>query len=183
MPGGTALVDLLARRVRDLTNFAHSRTFLLETLNRCNRSLNAALQQEVATVGMTSVAGKALYRIPAEFAAATDIIRIIGLRDAAGRELQKVEFDQLVEEDPEWLHRVGPRPEVFATIGRDLLAVYPAQTTPAENLTAVYVKLPAALLDDSGSTPAVPDERVTLLLDLSEVVVYLRGRIFTPPSA
>lgn len=184
MAAGTTLIDQLARRVRDTTNFAHARTFLLETLNRCNRALQAALQAETATTTLTVVPGRTLYRIPTDFGA-SDIIRVIGVRDAAGRELQDIEFERLVEEDPDWLHRTDVRPEVFSRIGRDLLAVYPAVETPklGEALTAVYVQRPADFLDDSGLTPAIPDERAMILLDLAEVVVYLRGRIFTPPTA
>lgn len=183
MPAGTVLVTQLARRVRDTTNFAHARTFLLETLNRCNRALNAAIQAEIDTTLIVSVPGRVLYRIPDDFSGATNILRVIGVRDLAGRDLQNIDFDQLVENDPEWLHRTGARPELFARVGRDLLVVYPAQTAPAELLVAVYVQLPDDLLDDSGETPSVPFERASILLDLAEVVVYLRGRIFLPESA
>lgn len=177
MPGGTTLVTQLARRIRDTANFAHTRTFLLETLNRCNRALNAALQAETATASIVSVPGRVLYAIP------DTIVRVIGVRDAAGRELQEIDYEQLVENDPEWLHRVGPRPELFSRVGRDLLAIYPAQSGPAEALTAVYVVLTTDLLDNGADTPSVPDDNASILLDLAEVVAYLHGRIFTPQSA
>src|SRR5262245_21353248 len=111
MPGGTALVNQLARRVRDTTNFAHARTFLLETLNRCNRALNAALQAEISTALVAVHPTKVLYRLPTD-TNKTDIIRVIDVFDLGGRMLQEVDFEQLVEEDPEWLHRTGAQPEV-----------------------------------------------------------------------
>ena len=172
---GAQLIDALARRVRDTTNFAHSRVFLLDILNRCSYSVNASTRSKVTSVSLTPDPGKTLY--------ATTAIKVIGVRDINGRDLMETPWQSLVLNDPSWLHRIGPQHEMFAQIGRDLLVIYPAvKAADIRALTLRVVTTPTALADDAVAW-ALPDELVPLLLDLAEVIVLFRGRVFFPSSA
>lgn len=179
---GTALIDALARRVRDTTNFAHARTFLLETINRVRRSVVSATQCNINNTTLTPAEERVIYRVSE--LPVTDVIRVTGFDDADGRELLEVQWEHLVNSDSEWLHRVGPKPLMWARLGRDLLAVYPAvKAADLSALSVFYIQMPVDLADDAVDVTDVPDEYIPLILDLSEVLVLFRGRIFTPTSA
>lgn len=177
---GATLITSLARRVRDTSNFAHPRATLLDILNRCSYSLNAATRSKIRSVTMTPTAGRVLYPTTE---VASDVIYIIGVQDTGGRDLMEVPWPVLVLNDPDWIHTVGTRHQMFSRIGRDILVLYPAvKDADVLDLTIKYVQVPTALADD-GVAWVLPDELEPVLLDLAEPIVYLRGRIFTPGSA
>jgi len=174
---GSALIDSLARRVRDTTNFAHDRPTLLDVLNRVSYVLNAATRVKLTSTSFTPAANRTLYQTDA---VASGILRIVGVREAGGRDLLEIPWESLVLNDPAWLHTTGPRHEMFAYIGRDLFVLYPAvKSADIAALTVIHAKTPTALADDAVAWE-LPDDLEPVLLDLSEVLIYLRGRIFSP---
>jgi uncharacterized protein DUF6682 len=169
---GNTLIDELARRLRDTGNFGYPRATILSVLNVAQRSVNARLGL-VMTTATVSTVNTSLFSVPA---IATDIVRIVEIRDN-DRVLSKVPYEQLAAQDADWFRLTGPQAEVFANIGRDLLAIIPIPVVPS-NLTVTYVKQPTDLTDAGAPFWDLPDEHKSLVLDLVEAVLLFRGREF-----
>lgn len=173
-------IDQLAQRLRDypttagLRHLAHTRVNILDVLNRVHRAVNAGLGLKLKTVDLVMTVGQTLYPVTA---IATDIVRIVSVRDDA-RKLQEVPWNHIVHQDSEWFRRTGESQEVFARIGRDMFVIYPAPRR-ALTLTFTYVKLCSALIDGA-SMAELPEEYMDLVVDLTEAILLLRGRVLTP---
>lgn len=176
---GDDLIDSLARRIRDNSNTAFSRVFLLDLLNRVSRCLCAALRLKIRSVSFAPTAQRVLYQTSAF---ASDVIRVVAVREG-GRDLQEVPPDHLTFQDNEWVRRQGPRPEVWARIGRDIVAIAPCQMQSPPTLTIDYVAIPTAITDAATPIECPQDEYVSVLLDLSEALALLSGRVHNMPSA
>lgn len=170
---GNALIDEVARRLRDTTNTAYPRATVLNVLNRVQDALNVRLGLVHATATF-STGNQALYLTSA---IATNYAYPVQMFDVSGRELDLVPFDRLTQQDDRWLRTEGTRPEFYAPIGRELLAIGPIPRTPM-TLTLRYIKHPTALVDAAAPLWDLPDEHKPLLLDLAEAVLLLRARDF-----
>jgi hypothetical protein len=113
---------------------------------------------------------------------AADVGRVIGVRDSS-RDLYEVSFALLGANNPDWLRTEGPQPEVFSTIGRDLIVITPFQRASPPTLEVLYTRQTAVLVDDAGNFAVIPDDYLPLLMDITEAILLMRGRIFTPESA
>ena len=169
---GNTLIDELSRRLRDTANIGYPRATILSVLNNVQRSVNArlGLVLDIATVSTINTTLFATADI------ASDIVRVVEVRDN-DRLLTQVPWDHLVYQDPLWLRGTGPQAEVFAPIGRDLLAIIPLPVTPTD-LTVTYIKQPTDLADAASPLWDLPDEHKSLVLDLAEAVLLYRGREF-----
>jgi len=168
---GNTLITELARRLRDTTNVAYPRATVLNIINRVQDAMNVRLG---LVYGQTTfnTGNQALYSTSA---IASDYAYPVQMFDANQRELDMISFDRLTQQDEEWVRRFGNRPEVYAPIGRELLAVTPIPVV-AMTLTMRYVKHPTALADAGAPLWDLPDEHKPLLLDLSEALLSLRSR-------
>lgn len=169
---GSDLINTVARRLRDTGNIGYTRVQVLDIINRTQRSINAYLGLVMNnTTFVTTVAP--LYSVSA---IAADIVRIIEVREGS-RILTKIPWQHLQHQSPKWVRMPDGQPEVFATIGRDLLALVPVPKTPT-TLTVTYVKLTTNMTDSGVSFMDLPDEHKPLLVDLAEAVLLFRGREF-----
>lgn len=170
---GQTLVNDLSRRLRDTANLGYSRATVLEMLNRSQRSINAHLGLVTNEATFTPV-NTPLISIPT---IATDIVRIVEIRDDQNRVLTKVPWTHIVYQSDRWLRAIGaPQPEVFATIGRDLLVVIPVARIPGP-LTAHYVRQTPDMADSNASFMVLPDEHKAIIMDLAEAMLCFRGRV------
>lgn len=175
----SAIIDEMASRLRDTSSFAHPRAVVLDILSRVQRVLNLGLKFQLTSATFAPTAMRCLYQMTE---VAADVGKVVAVRDA-GRDLAEIMWDELPSNDAEWLRAEGPQPEAFASIGRDLLVITPMQRIVPPSLTVVYATQTAALVDDVANFPVIPDEYVSLLEDITEAILLLRGRIFTPESA
>lgn len=170
---GTTLITEVARRLRDTTNTAYPRATILNAINRVQDAMNVRLGLvHASTTFVTS--NTALYSTSA---IATDYAYPVQMYDQNQRELNLLAFERLTQQDEEWLRSFGNRPEFYAPIGRELLAVSPIPYVPM-TLTLRYVKHPTALADAGAPLWDLPDEHKPLLLDLVEALMLLRARDF-----
>jgi len=169
---GDDLITELSRKIRDTTNVGHTRVLVLDVLNRAQRAINARLGL-VHTTATFSTTNSPLYDIPT---IASDIVRIVAVRDA-NRELDQVDWRDLVHQDYKWLRRRGPEALLFSTIGREVLVIVPAPQI-ATTLTAVYVQQTANMDDGAVTVLAIPDAFKPVLLDVSESVLLFKAREF-----
>lgn len=168
------LVNTVQRRLRDVGKFAYPDATVVRMLDHIQRAIQAAEHPITATAIMPTQPGVTLYRLPglALPAGTTRIVRV----EAEGRTLARVPWHSLVHQNPGWLRKVGRRIEVYATIGMDILVLYPAQSLGG-SATLTYVVPPPPLVNTVGVQDIlIPDEMLPLLQDLAEVVGTVRGR-------
>jgi hypothetical protein len=169
---GDNLITELSRKVRDTANAGYTRVLVLDVLNRAQRAINARLGLVHSTATFTTT-NSPIYDIPT---IASDVVRVIAVRDS-NRELDKVEWRDLVHQDRKWFRLRGPQALAFSTIGRELLVVIPAPQI-ATSLTAVYVQQTANMDDGAVTLLAIPDEYKPILLDLGEAILMFKAREF-----
>lgn len=163
----------MARRLRDTANIGYSRTFVLDIINRTQRSINARLGLVMTSATFTTT-NSPLYAVTT---VGSDVLRVVDIRDG-DRVLTKVPLDHLVFQDPRWFRTEGPQAEMWAPLGRTHLAVIPVAKSPRV-LTAVYVQQTTNLADAGTPLSAIPDEYKDMWMDLTEAVLLFRSREFT----
>ena len=173
------LITEVGNRLRDPNNFAHPRATVVDVLSRVQRCLNIGLRLKLATASFAPTAKRCLYQ---NTEIASDIGQIIAIRDSA-RDLMPVPFVDFGNNSPEWLRTDGPQPEVYSLIGRDLVVIAPFQKTAPPTLDVVYAIQTVALVDNVADFAVIPDDYLPLLMDFTEAILLMRGRVFTPESA
>lgn len=170
---GNTLIDTLSRRLRDTVNLGYSRTFVLDIINRTQRSINARFGLVLAEATFTTT-NSSIYALST---IGTDVIRLVDMKEN-DRVLTRVPYQSLVYQDARWFRREGTQPEVFSQLGRDLFVVTPIAKSP-RTLTATYVQQTTNLADAGTPLSALPDEYKDVWLDLAETILLFRGREFT----
>ena len=170
---GDALITELLLRHRNASTDRVSRAFVATILSQCQRVLNLHFGDRITTVSFTPSAERTLYTVAA---VAADVAKIVLVREN-GRELFSCTFETLTDTDLDWLRRTGPRHEQFARIGGDLWVLYPAKLSPTV-VDVVYVTIPDDVAD--AATPIeLSDELVPMLLDMAELVLAMRVRVWS----
>ena len=172
MADSSTLITELSRRLRDPSNERHARTLVRDVLTQCQRVVNLAKRDKVATTSFTPTAGRTLYQ---NSEVASTVARILTIRQS-GRDLHEVAFPELAHVEHRWLRATGKRYELFSRIGGDLFALTPALDTPLA-VDVVYVTVPADLTDGAGDV-VISDEYIPLLLDIGEVMLAGRVRMW-----
>jgi hypothetical protein len=184
MAASTTVINTVARRLRDTANLAYPRALLLRYLTQGQRVINAHLRAVRDTSAVTIPTGCTLHRIDTLFGAVSEMLSLQG-NGASGsnserEELDRVPWQSIVHQDPNWLLAVGTRYKCWATIGKNLLILYPrvlGTTTAAANVGGTFVPATLPTLHDDGSDDIVlPDDLIPLLQDLTEVLGLLTGR-------
>lgn len=170
---GATLINETARRLRDTANTGYSRVLVLNVINRVQDAINVRLGL-VHGAAILTTGNTALYSTSAF---ATNWAYPVQISDVNGRELDQVPFERLVQQDSQWIRRFGDRPELYAPIGRELIAITPIPYATM-NLNVRYVKHPTALADAGAPLWDLSDEHKPLLLDLVEAVLLTRSRDF-----
>jgi len=171
------LVTLVSRRLRDPSNVRHSAALVRKVLSHCQRALNRFKADNLATTTLTTTAGRTLYKWTEVHA--TDVQRIVACRQDE-RDLHEVDWREVVHVDERWLRRTGPRHEVFATVGSDLLILYPA-VGYATSVDVIYCDAPADMA--AGGNIELSDDLAPLLADMAEAVLSVKNKQFDTTEA
>ena len=162
----------LYRRVRDVNETAHA-SVMLPVLSDCQRLINAAYGGVLTDVTLTRTSAQTLYPYSD---LASDVIRCVSVV-YSGRVLQRLNWRELANIDPQWLRAIGSTPRVWDMIGHNLLLIYPSPTIASTK--AVTVRYVPELADlTAGENLAIPAAYVTPMLDLAEEVLLWRHRTF-----
>jgi hypothetical protein len=172
MADSSTLITEVSRRLRDPNNERHARTLVRDVMSQCQRIVNLVKRDKVASSSFTPTAGRTLY---ATSEVAATIARIITIRQF-GRDLHEVAFGELAHVEHRWLRATGKRYELFARVGGDLFTLTPALDTPVA-VDVVYVTAPTDLTDGAGDV-VISDEYIPLLLDMTELVLAMRVRLW-----
>lgn len=172
-------ITTVARRLRDVYNFAYPRARLVRLVDHVQRLLAAHFKFITNTTNPVALSASSSLNAIAT-AVGSNIASIEAVR-VAGRTLDPIPYRTLVHQDSMWLVRKGRRPLVWSTIGKDFLVIAPiADPLPAlTDVEIVWVPAkPSIILDDGSVDIVIPDEAIPLLRDLVETLALFMGRRF-----
>lgn len=168
------LVDTILGRVRDLGGLATSREVVRLLLSRCQDLANFRLEAAQGQVLLQTQPHQVFYDLPTM---TTDdgqsIIKVTQVRDG-DRALGRVDWRSFVRHTKDWLRAVG-EPAVFATLGFDLLCIWPAPLQP-RTLVVIGTVYTTPLTSEETETD-LRDDRLDLVLQLTTALVLLRSRM------
>lgn len=169
-----SLVDGILLRMRDPGGDAHPRSLVRSLLTAWQRLLNGKFAWSLETLTLSTEAWRQVYPIAALL---ENAVRVVAVREGT-RDLIPVTWTEFWYVRRTWLRDVGPRYDEFALVGRDVLVLYPAQRE-ATSVSVVVARLTADLTDDTVAVE-IPDDYVPLLMNLVELTLLLRTRIYDP---
>jgi hypothetical protein len=100
--------------------------------------------------------------------------------DYRGNNLLKTDLRFLRNVDVSWPRNLSGEPRVFASVGLDLLIIYPVPAT-VDTATVYYVK-DTGLIPGEDQDMSLPDHAIPLVKDLTTAVLLIRQRDFIPAA-
>lgn len=165
------------QRVRDPQGSAHTRVFVRTILSHAQRIINAIFRDVRVTSTFTTEASRLAYPVQSNL---TDNLRIVSITHE-GSELAVETLAGLQGSDPSWPRTRGAKIQAFASVGRDLLLLYPALD---RNSTVEITSIKdTGLIIGEDSALDLPDERVKTALDFTEILLLIRQRDFDEAEA
>jgi len=166
----------VADRVRDPNFGATSQQNVIGLLSYAQQVINGSLDEETGTASLVLQPRTAIYRISSFLPSA---VRVQGIRDASGRDLDPISYENLQQIDLNWPVAISDHPNSFCQCGRDLLIVHPGIGNNPTTLTVIYTLLTPALATIADST-VVQNETDDAVLDLTELLLILQHRDLSP---
>jgi hypothetical protein len=192
MAVSTTVINTVARRLRDTSNFAYPRAELIRFVDHAQRVINAHLKAVLLTVDITEAAVSGLGKFTSVYRINT-LLALAGGQAASSIEavrhnektLERVGWRNIVHQDRNWFQESGKRWLLWATIGKDLLILYPHFLSNRTDsvLEVVYTPaVPSTILDNGTNDIVLPDDLIPVLQDFVEVLALLSGRRFSEAS-
>lgn len=167
--------EALLKRVREEGGLGTSMDFAVQMLSHCQRIIGAGVKHTVVSGSFQLYPEQLIYAYRNQLPDAVDIVDV---RDGT-RVLQKIEnLTELAAYDVDWFRATGSRHDAWLQLGRDLLIIYPAQSSRS-TLVADYIKLTtefASAAADYNTAFDLPNEEVNIALGLAETILLLRSR-------
>jgi len=169
------LVDVVLQRVRDPEGAVATRDFTRSRISDAQRLLNARFGWILDEATLVTEPLRIFYPVDALLGTSVKVRYIRqGNRDLVPVPWGPTWFGMRRG----WPRAVGPRYEIFGTIGRDVVVVWPASRV-GDSLTVRSPKLTAVLAGDADELE-VHDEMVPMVLDFATMLVSLKLRQFGP---
>jgi hypothetical protein len=165
-----------ASRARDPNFAATTQPQVINLLSYSQQVVNGSLDEETGTASLVLQPRTTIYSISGFLPAA---VRIQGIRDASGRDLDPISYENLQQIDLNWPFAIADSPRSFCQCGRDLLIVHPGIETNPTTLTVIYTLLTPVLAGTSDTT-VVQNETDDAVLDLGELLLLLQHRDLSP---
>lgn len=164
------LIDSIARRVRDPNNTAHSRAFVRDILDRIQVTVNAHKEYILTETIKIATPGQALYSVETDLGSSITVTDVL----INGRELDQQTWTNLHRLNRNWLTAKSGKPFAWASIGRSLVAIYPAPDYKAE-ITFVASKITTPLSADEIPLELRKEDE-DIVRDLTTAILLLRQR-------
>jgi hypothetical protein len=162
-------------RVRDPLFAATTQPQVINLLSYAQQVVNGALDEKTGTQSLVLQPRTVIYQLSSFVPGA---VRVQGVRDASGRDLDSISYDNLRQIDQRWPVAISDSPRSWCQCGRDLLIVHPGVNLP-QTLTVVYTLLTPALAAIADTT-VVENETDDAVLDLGELLLLLQHRDLFP---
>lgn len=164
------LINIIAKRVRDTNNTAHTRAFVRDLLDRAQVVLNARTQSVLVTTNLACTAHQALYTVESDLTTTTEVTSI---RDQ-NRPLDRADWRTLRRVSPTWLEDESGDVVQWAPIGRSLFILSP-RPPDGRTVEVIGTKITATLSDDT-TVLEMEAEKEDILMDLVTAMLLIRQR-------
>lgn len=170
----------VGRRSRDPVFTGTDQATVFDLLGRSQTVVNAALEAKINTVTLTVLTNQGVYSIDGDINAACVAAgqplatRVIGVRDSSGRDLSEVQFRTLAHIDREWFRETATELRTWSLFGRDTLILRP-NLLMESTAVVIYVEQSVNWRAPTNTT-VIPDEDSDVMLDLTEIMLRLKGR-------
>lgn len=151
---------LVMARAQDMLNFGGKRVYTTGTFN-------ASSNTSIYVFNASGTLSSQCYAVYSIYDASRTIRRLPNWRHIA----QYTKDWYITESATE------SRAEVWAPISQNLLAIYPAKSS-SDSYSAVYLKETTFASTGSTGTLEIPNEDVTILYDVCEIVLLMQLRLF-----
>ena len=173
--------DILKTRLRATTQtISDANNYLV--MNYVQKTLNYALELKVTTGTLSNSTD---YNISnATVTVSTDCIKVLAMYEAAScRTVMRIPWQEFWHYDRNWLWQTGStaytRMEVWAPIGKNLIAYYPGTTA---TVNVVYLQ-DTTTIDSSNDAFYVSSRSMDLVCDLCEIIWHVHLRNFPEVAA
>jgi hypothetical protein len=164
-----------ATRARDPNFGATTQPQVINLLSYGQQVVNGALDEETGSASLVLQPRTVIYQISSFLPSA---VRVQGVRDSSGRDLDPIGYENLQQIDLNWPFAIADAPRSFCQCGRDLLIVHPGIENNPTTVTVIYTLLTPALATTADTTVLQP-EADSALLDLTETLLVLQHRDLT----
>lgn len=174
-----ALIDTLLDRVRDPEGMATTRAQALNLVSRSQQTINSLLDDVVVSTLFTVPPYTQIFPIASILTGQPQPVRILAVKDAAGRDLFRLGSRADLESywvNLYWFTEQGDELDSWGTVGRGLLVLRPALAAQ-QVVTVLYTQLTPTLAVEGDST-LVPPEDDQAILDLGELLIRMKSRDF-----
>lgn len=161
-----------ATRARDPNFGATTQPQVINLISYAQQVVNGSLDEETGSIPLVLQPRTTIYQLSSFIPAA---VRVLGVRDASGRDLDSISYENLQQIDLNWVTSVSDHPNSFCQCGRDLLIVHPGIEHNPTTLTVIYTLLTPTLATTADTT-VVQTETDSALLDLTEALLVLQHR-------
>lgn len=171
------LVDELLRRIRDVGAQGTSRALVRRFLAHAEGLVAIAFDAHIETFTLTTTPERCVYA-NSELTGGSRIGKLLTFRES-NRDIPPSPLEAFAAHSLSWFRQIGPRPEAWTALGKDLFVLWPAGST-ARTVEVRAVAAPLAPDDTytgSDSDTTTLDTRWTpQILDLAELFLLLRVR-------
>ncbi|MCH7761303.1 hypothetical protein IIA15_07910 [candidate division TA06 bacterium] len=174
-----APVDRVLELVRDPNAALNSRAFVRSILTHAQWAINTRRGASENVTVLTTIPSIQIYPVMDEIPLGIKI-KAVRVRDGGSsvsdeRDLERVTLKSLTHVDLNWFGKIGPRIEVFATVGRDLLILHPGLSVASTVQVISSNKTPEFLTDSTEIT--LSDEDALPMIDLTQIILLARARM------
>lgn len=179
--GGTALAELQDRLRLGSAGIAIPSSDIYEVLQISQNTINYGLKRFTTTGSYAALTTNTVVTyystsidVPAAFP--NNVHHILGIEDSTSFEslIRCPNWNALQQADSCWYNASATKSLVWAPIGTNMLAVYPASS----HTYKVHYVAECDNIVNSGSNFNIPDADMNLLYDVSEAVLLIRMRMF-----
>ena len=165
-------IDQILARINDRGGLIHDRGLVLRLLSSAQQATNGATRDVRGSASFSTVPTQPFYRLSEVLPSCLTLETV----EVAGQELDQIPFSALSTLDANWIRIRADRPDYWATVGKDLLVLYPA-AGDSVTVTGRYVSLLPVVTSENDEL-VLPSERLDQLFDLVDSVLFLRERKF-----
>lgn len=174
-----SLVDRVLELVRDPNAALNSRAFVRSILTHTQWAVNNRRRAFENGTILTTKAFQQVYLVINEIPLGVKIQAVRarggGISVSEERDLERVSLKSLAHIDLNWFGKVGPRIEVFATVGRNILILYP--TLDSDSTVRIISSSKITAFSDDADTVTLTDEDSLPMIDLAQIILLIRARV------
>jgi hypothetical protein len=153
---------------------------LYDVMAKAQHMMNYGMKRVISTGTFNASSNTSIYVFNASGTLSSQCYQVLSLYDASRTILKLPNWKHIAQYNKGWYitaDATESRAEVWAPISNNLLAIYPAKSS-SDSYSAVYLKECTFASTGSTGTLEIPNEDVTVLYDVCEIVFLMHLRLY-----